>query len=481
MNQIRTRFAPSPTGALHLGAVRTALFAWLFARHNDGAFVLRIEDTDQTREVEGAADTIKETLVWLGLDWDEGPDSLDSKFGPYIQSERLSIYRKYTDELIASGQAYRCWCSPERLDLLRKEAQQNKIAFKYDRYCLHNPQDINEPHVVRILIPDGKAVKWTDQVKGDISVERKDLDDFVGLKTDGFPTYHLASVIDDHLMQISHVIRSDEWLPSTPKHIVLYEAFGWEVPNFAHVPNVLSPDGKSKLSKRRGARAVLEYRDMGYLQSALINMMATLGWNDGTEQEVYSISDLIKLFTLDRVQKSPAALDERRLLWLNGVHIRELSIDDLYAQSKQFLPESADPYDETYVKSVLEITQERLKYFAEIPDLTSYFFSEPDPNISLISENKQLSKLTTLQIDSLLEQTIQALTESDFTTENITDTLNSLLDITEQKPGILFSLIRIATTWAPFSPPLAESLSILGKQKTLDRIAQARQTISNNS
>lgn len=469
---IRTRFAPSPTGALHLGAVRTALFAWLFARHNNGNFILRIEDTDQTREVSGATQIIQDTLQWLGLNWDEGPGT-SGGHGPYVQSQRLDIYRTYTDELIQKGKAYRCWCQPERLDNLRKEAQKNKVAFKYDRYCLENPGDASQPHVVRILIPDGTSVTWDDAVKGTIEVQNKDVDDFVGLKSDGFPTYHLASVIDDHLMQISHVIRSDEWLASTPKHIILYDAFGWQKPVFAHVPNVLSPDGKSKLSKRRGAKAVLEYRDDGYLQAALINMMATLGWNDGTEQEVYSVDELVQKFSLDRVQKSPAALDERRLLWLNGVHLRNLSIDELYNRSHTFLPVSAQNHNPDYQKLVLAITQERLKYLTELPELTSYFFEEPQVDISLIKTHKQLAKHTANELCEMLEQATIVLKKSDFSTQDLISVLNEILTVTEQKPGIIFSLIRIATTWAPFSPALADSLHVLGKDTTLERIQKS--------
>jgi glutamyl-tRNA synthetase len=479
MKSVRTRFAPSPTGALHLGAVRTALFAWLFARHSDGQFILRIEDTDQTREVAGATEVIKETLSWLGLDWDEGPDK-GGAFGPYVQSERLELYRKYTDVLLETGKAYRCWCSPERLDRLRKEAQAKKVAFKYDRHCLANPGDTNDPHVVRILIPEGDDVVWTDLVKGEVHVARKDIDDFVGLKSDGFPTYHLASVIDDHLMEISHVIRSDEWLASTPKHLLLYEAFDWEVPFFAHVPNVLGEDGRAKLSKRRGAKAVLEYRDAGYLQSALINMMATLGWNDGTEQEIFSVDELIEKFSLERVQKSPAALDERRLLWLNGAHIRELTIDELFERSLPFLPAAANNYSVEYQKQVIGLIQERLKFLAEIPELTSFFFTEPAPDMALINNNKQLKKLEKTELISLLEQSLTGLENSDFSVGDLTNKLNELLEQTGQKPGILFSLIRVATTWAPASPGLADSLAVLGKDTSLERIQKSLNVIANS-
>jgi glutamyl-tRNA synthetase len=472
MNNIRTRFAPSPTGALHLGAVRTALFAWLFAKHNNGNFILRIEDTDQKREVTGATDTIKETLKWLGIEWDEGPDK-DGQFGPYTQSERLGIYRKFTDELINSGKAYRCWCTPERLDQLRKTAQANKVAFKYDRYCLKHPSDSNLPHVVRILIPDGEPVVWKDLVKDTISVERHDLDDFVGLKSDGFPTYHLASVIDDHLMQISHVIRSVEWLASTPKHLILYELFGWEKPFFAHVPNVLSENGRTKLSKRHGAKAVLEYRDEGYLQSALINMMATLGWNDGTEQEIFSTNEIIDKFSLERVQKSPAVLDSKRLLWLQGAHIRNLSLDELFNLSHKFLPDTASEFDIEYQKNVLKIIQDRLKYFAELPMLSDYFFAEPNLDLQLIKNNKQLGKIPTNELANMLSVARNDLSVCDWDIDTIQDNLNLLLDKTSQKPAILFSLIRICLTWAPFSPGLAETLFVLGQERSIKRIDQA--------
>jgi glutamyl-tRNA synthetase len=469
MKTVRTRFAPSPTGALHLGTVRTALFAWLYAKHNNGKFILRIEDTDQTREVEGAVAKIVETLKWLGLDWDEGPEKAGA-FGPYIQSERLNFYKKHAEELITKGKAYRCWCSPERLNSLREEAIKNKKAFKYDRYCLNHPSDVNIPHVVRILIPKNQKVTWNDVIKGEITVDTKDVDDFVGLKSDGFPTYHLANVVDDHLMEITSVIRSDEWLASTPKHILLYESFGWEKPEFAHVPNVLSPEGRSKLSKRHGAKAVLEYRDSGYLQSSLINMMATLGWNDGTDKELFSINELVKVFNLDRVQKSPAILDEKRLQWLNGTYIRQLSDDDLFRLGKDFLPSDAMKFDKEYIEKVMQLAKERLKFFAELPDITSFFFKTPVVNLELISGNKQLKKFESSELVKLLQIARDKLSEIDYDKDSLTKSLNELLEETGQKPGILFSLIRISTTWAHFSPSLVDTLEVLGKDEVLRRI-----------
>ena len=476
MKTVRTRFAPSPTGALHLGAVRTALFAWLYAKHNDGKFILRIEDTDQNREVEGAVKKIIETLEWLGLEWDEGPEKGGSS-GPYIQSERLSLYKSYAEELIQKGKAYRCWCSPERLTMLREEAMKKKLAFKYDRHCLHNPSDKEAPHVVRILIPDEKKVVWEDVIKGEISVDTKDVDDFVGLKSDGFPTYHLANVVDDHLMEITSVIRSDEWLASTPKHILLYEAFGWNTPEFAHVPNVLSPEGRSKLSKRHGAKAVLEYRDSGYLQSSLINMMATLGWNDGTDKELFSLEELIQIFSLERVQKSPAILDERRLQWLNGTYIRQLSDEELFKLAEKYLPDEAKKFEKDYIIKVLKLAKERLKFFEELPSITNFFFKTPIADLSLITNNKQLKKFQRYELQKLLQTSKEALVDVNFNKETLTEALNNLLEKTGQKPGILFSLIRIATTWAQFSPSLVDTLEVIGREEILLRIDSALASI----
>jgi glutamyl-tRNA synthetase len=268
----RVRFAPSPTGHLHLGGIRSALFNYLLAQHAGGCFILRFEDTDRERFVQEAADSISQSLAWLGIDPDEGvmaDGSQKGKFGPYIQSERLDIYRQYADELIAKKALYPCWCSPERLDDMRKEAQKTGKAFKYDRHCLDNPKGLHEPHVLRFMIPETPAViTWDDAVKGKVEFRSDDLDDFVAIKSDGFPTYHFAVVVDDHLMQISHVLRGDEWIPSTPKHLLLYRAFGWAAPEFVHLPQVLGPD-KAKLSKRHGAKPALDYRDEGYLPEAV--------------------------------------------------------------------------------------------------------------------------------------------------------------------------------------------------------------------
>jgi glutamyl-tRNA synthetase len=338
---IRTRFAPSPTGYLHLGNVRTALFAWLAARSTSGSFVLRIEDTDQGRYIPESEAAIIETLRWLALDWDEGPE-VGGAHGPYIQSLRVDLYRSQADILIQRGAAYWCTCTPDRLTAMREEQQRRHEPPRYDRRCLARQPEVAEerergmPAVLRLRMPDG-FTEWDDVIKGPIRFQNADIDDQVLLKSDGYPTYHLAVVVDDHLMEMTHVIRSDEWIPSTPKHLAIYAALGWEPPLFCHVPQVLDAD-RQKLSKRRGARTVMEYAEAGYLPEALINAMALLGWASGTEQEVYSREELVGAFSLDRVQASPAVFDSRRLDSLNGLHIRSMDAEALVEALEFHLP-----------------------------------------------------------------------------------------------------------------------------------------------
>ncbi|MDF2461654.1 MAG: glutamate--tRNA ligase, partial [Candidatus Saccharibacteria bacterium] len=317
-SDVRVRFAPSPTGMLHIGGMRSALFNWLWARHTGGTFVLRIEDTDRNRLVEGALEQILAAHEALGITPDESPQH-EGEYGPYIQSQRQDIYDDHAEQLLGTGALYRCWCSPERLTELREAAQNEGKAFKYDRHCLTNPGDASKPHVLRFRIPDApKTISWDDAVRGKLEFELETLDDFVALKADGFPTYQFANVVDDHLMKITHVLRADEWIPSTPKHLLLFQAFNWEPPVYAHLPAVQGATGGKKLSKRDGAQSVQEYLDEGYLPEALRSYLATLGWNDGTTDEVYATDTLVERFTLDRIQKSPARLDKERLTWVNG-------------------------------------------------------------------------------------------------------------------------------------------------------------------
>lgn len=468
MKAVRTRFAPSPTGLLHVGGIRTALFAWLLARQNNGQFILRLEDTDQAREVAGTDQHIMDSLRALGLEYDEGPDK-DGDFGPYRQSERLNLYKEWATKLYEQGRAYADPYSPAEVQAFREQAQKDKKPFLYRNHRPENPPAWDGTKPLRFK-SDPKSYEWNDAVMGDLKTGPEVIDDFIMIKTDGFPTYNFAHIIDDMLMQCSHVIRGQEFLASTPNYLNLYEALGIERPILATMPHILGEGGNKKLSKRDGAKDVLEYLQDGFLPEAMINFIASLGWNDGTEQEVFTVEELIAKFSLDRVQRSGAQFDERRLLWLNGAHIRNLGLDDLYAKVANFWPEEAGSATEEYKKQVLGLTQERLKYFKELPDLTKFFFIDLPVNPELISGNRQLGKLATSELKSLLETTKKMLEQSDFTSEDLTTRLNQLLEKTGQKPGILFSLIRIATTQAPASPALAETLAVLGKEASLRRV-----------
>lgn len=466
--KVRTRFAPSPTGYLHVGGIRTALFAWLIAKRNNGDFILRIEDTDQAREVEGSAEHIQESLRWLGLEWAEGP---------YYQSQRLDIYKKWAEKLIKEGRAYADPYTPDQVQEFREAAKASKQPFLYRNHRPENPPKWDGTQPLRFK-SDPKSYTWHDEVMGDMHAGSEVIDDFILIKSDGFPTYNFCHIIDDHEMQISHVIRGQEFLASTPKYLNLYEALGFPVPIFATMPPILGSDGSKKLSKRDGAKDILEYRNEGFLPEAMQNFLASLGWNDGTEEEVFTTNELIEKFDVARVQKSGARFDERRLLWLNGAHIRKLSQIELQEQAKPFWPKTAQTHTESYRHKVLAIIQERLKYFAEIPTLTSYFFEEPTVNTSLIDANKQLKKLSYEELCALLTIAKNHLANNDFTTESLTTELNQLLEETGQKPAVLFGIIRVAITWSPASPALADTLHVLGKETSLQRIETALEVLS---
>lgn len=326
MSNVRVRFAPSPTGFVHVGSLRTALYNYLFARHHGGKFVLRVEDTDRARYTEGAVENLLETLEWSGLSDDEGPEN-NGDFGPYYQSQRLNIYHEYIEKLISNNFAYPCFCSEERLAKIREEQIGKKLTPKYDGHCRHISGDElikrrkSEDHVIRLKIPPEGITKVSDIIRGEVQFQNEMIDDQVLLKSDGFPTYHLANVVDDHLMGITHVIRGEEWLISTPKHIILYDYFGWPIPQFAHLPLLLNPD-RSKLSKRQGDVAVEDYRKKGYLPEALLNFVALLGWNRGDDEEIFSLEELIADFSLERVNKSGAVFNIEKLNWMNGIYIR---------------------------------------------------------------------------------------------------------------------------------------------------------------
>lgn len=466
---VRTRFAPSPTGFLHVGNVRSALYPWLIARQNNGAFVLRIEDTDRAREVAGAIEVIHETLGWLGLDWDEGPD-VGGNYGPYLQTERKASYHKWAQVLIDKGLAYADPYTAAEVEAFREQAKANKLPFLYRNHRPEQPPVWDGSQPLRFKVPELKSYQWHDAVMGDLSAGPETLDDFILIKSDGLPTYNFAHIVDDHDMGITHVIRGLEYIASVPKYLSLYEALEIPVPVMAHAPHIMAPDGKKKLGKRDGAKSILDYRDQGYLPEAMLSFLASLGWNDGTEKEIFTRDELIASFSLDRVQRSGARFDEQRLMWMNGHFIRAMSLDALYEATVSFWPVEADTYDDTYKKNVLSVVQERLKYFAELPELTRFFFTDLPVNSDLWTTHKQLKKLDVAELKTLLQQSRDTLADVDFTVAALTESLNTLLAQTGQKPAVLFSLIRIATTQAPASPGLADTLAILGKTHSLARI-----------
>jgi glutamyl-tRNA synthetase len=468
MKPARTRFAPSPTGALHCGVVRTALFAWLIARQSNGQFLLRIEDTDKVREVQDGIKNITESLQWLGIAWDEGPE-VGGPYGPYIQSQRLDIYKQYAQELVDKGLAYADPYSKDELEAMRKKAEAEKRPFLYRDHRPDNPPKWDGSQPLRIRL-EPKAYSWEDGVMGHVELGPEMIDDYIIIKADGYPTYNFAHIIDDRLMKITHVTRSQEFISSVPKFLATHEALGWESPANLIFPQVMDETGRAKLSKRKGAKPILEYRDMGFLPETMLNFMATIGWNDGTEQEIYSVDELIKKFSIHRIQKSGGIFDEKRLIWMNGVHIRALKLDDLYKRSESFWPKSASSKPEDYRKKALALVQERIKFLAELPELTNFFFEDLPVNPKLWQDNKQLGKLNASELKDLLQKAKTELEESDFSEDDLTKKLNGLLESTGQKPGILFSLIRIATTQAPASPGLAETLAVLGKEVSIKRI-----------
>lgn len=464
----RTRFAPSPTGYLHVGGIRTALFAWLVARQTGGQFILRFEDTDKKREVEGAREHLIKSLKSLGLQYDEGPD-IGGPYAPYTQSERLSHYKEWAQKLVASGRAYADPYTPEEVEAFRQEARNKKQPFLFRNHRPENPPAWDGTKPLRFK-SDPKPYQWHDEVMGDLGTGPEVIDDFILVKSDGYPTYNFAHIIDDFEMEITHVIRGQEFIASQPNYLNLYEALGIERPLIATMPHILGPDGNKKLSKRDGAKDVLDYIRDGFLPETLISFIATLGWNDGTEQEIFTEKELIEKFSLARVQKSGARFDEQRLIWMNGVRVRELPLEELSKKVTNFWQPKATESSDDYKKQVLGLVQERLKYFGELPQLTQFFFEDLPVNPQLWQTHKQLKKLEAAEIKNLLEQAKTAIAGSNFTVEDLTGRLNNLLETTGQKPAILFSIVRIATTQAPASPGLADTLHVLGKETSLRRI-----------
>lgn len=476
-SNIRTRFAPSPTGYIHIGNVRSALYPYFIARQSNGKFILRIEDTDQNRFVAGAEDLIMEVLTWLGIEWDEGPTKDNQEkgdYGPYHQTDRRDIYLKWAQKLIDTGFAYADPRSDQEISSLKQAAIDNHQLFLYREHRPTNPPKWDGTLPLRFKVKEPVSYHWHDAVMGDLNAGRDAVDDFIIIKSDGLPTYNFAHIVDDTEMKISHVIRGQEYISSMPKYLALYDALGIKWPIFGHLPHIMAPSGNKKLGKRDGAKSVSEYRAEGYLPEAMLNFLACLGWNDGTEQELFSLDQLIKKFSLDRVQKSGARFDEKRLLWLNGQWIKRLEPNDLLARCQSFWGKEGKSLPDNRKLEILTVVQDRLKTLADLPDLTEYFCARPNVNWSMVDQNKQLSRVPRSELIKLLTSALNELEKISFTdSDTIQDKLNQLLDINNQKPVIMFGIIRYALTWAKFSPGLPETMLLLGKEETLDRLNQA--------
>jgi glutamyl-tRNA synthetase len=475
---VRVRYAPSPTGAPHIGNIRTALFTWLFARHHGGKFIVRVEDTDQKREVDNGLELILESLRWLGIDWDEGPD-IGGPFEPYHQSERLPLYKQWADWLVEHGHAYQCYCSAERLEQMRKEQEARKQPSGYDRKCrfLSDAERKEKAQAgivptIRLAVPLLGATTYHDLIHGDITVDNKGIDDQVLLKSDGFPTYHLAVVVDDHAMQITHITRGDDWIPSAPKHVLLYRAFGWQMPELAQLPMIMGPDRK-KLSKRHGSTSVIQFRDEGYLPEALTNFLARLGWSYDDKTEIFSRDELTRYFDLSKVQASPAVFDHDKLNWLNGHYLRELDPLELAKRIRPFLDAAQLEVDNAVLLKLIPLVQIRIKTLQEAVTLTDFFFTE------LVHPTREqlLGKAFAAepeQARAALQATSETLkTLAPFDAPTIETTLRTKSDELGLKAGNYFTLLREAITAKSVTPPLFDTMAILGKERTLARLTHA--------
>ena len=469
---MKTRFAPSPTGYIHIGNVRSAIYPYLLARQQHGQFILRIEDTDQSRYVEGATDLIEDTLKWLGLDWDEGP-IVGGPSAPYFQSERKSIYHAWAEKLIAAGRAYADPTTPEQIQSYRDQCQASGQPFLYRNFRPENPPAWHLGLPLRFK-SDPQPRHWHDAVMGDLSAGPEVQDDIILIKADGLPTYNFAHIVDDAEMGVTHVIRGVEYLSSVPNYLAIYEALNLEVPVLVSLPHILGPTGTKKLSKRDHAKSVTGYREDGILPEAMLNYLACLGWNDGTEQEIYTRAELIERFSLDRIQTSGARFDETKLLWQNGQWIRKLvqeqGVEAFYPRTESFWPASAASATPEYRQQVLGIIYDRLKTLSDLRTMTDYFFVDPEINLPTLTANKFLKRLSESELSALLQTAADRLEQSAWDADSLQTTLNQLLTDTGKKPAELFSAIRIALSFAPFSPALHLTLQVLGPAASLARL-----------
>ncbi len=487
LSSVRVRYAPSPTGNPHIGNIRTAMFNWLFARRNGGQFVVRVEDTDQGRITEGAVDHILDGLEWLGIDWDEGP-RVGGPYGPYFQSERLERYHAAAQRLIASGEAYRCYCPPERVAELRKEQARNKQRQGYDSHCRYlsdAQRDANEaarmPSVLRFAMPQSGTTAVDDAIRGHVEWQNELTDDFVLVKSDGFPTYHMAVVVDDHAMAISHILRAEEWLPSTPRHVQLFRALDLPMPVFGHLPMILGSD-RAKLSKRHGATSLMEYRDDGFMPEALINFMALLGWSLDGETDVMTRDTIRSNFTLERVGKPAAIFDLDKLQWMNGVYIRRLDTEALADRILPFLERDYSdallPIDRDYLLRIVPLAQERLKTLADAPGMLSYFFADTLEYDATALVQRGMDTDGTLAAIRRAESDLAAVAVTDFNHENLEAVLRGAGAELGWSGRQFFGALRTAVTGRAATPPLFELMEVMGQERVLGRLSEAAEKLA---
>lgn len=477
----RVRFAPSPTGYLHVGGLRTALYNYLYAKKNNGTFVLRIEDTDRNRFVEGAVEKLINSLKWCGLDYDEGPGK-EGEYGPYTQSERLDIYKKYAEQLINDGKAYYAFDTPERLQQLREEQMAKKLQPKYDKAALKLSADevkakldAGEPHVVRLNVPDNETIVVDDLVRGKVEFDSNIVDDQILIKSDGYPTYHLANVVDDHLMKITHVIRGEEWLSSTPKHVLLYDFLGWEKPEFAHLPLLLNPD-RSKLSKRQGDVAVEDYSGKGYLKEALVNFVALLGWNAGDDREFFLLDELVEHFSIERVHKAGAVFNLDKLNWLNTEHLKNKSDEVLAGMLRNELKKSKydeDEYGDEYLVNVVASMKERVSFVHEFIEKSFFYFEEPTEYDEAVIK-KRWKEDSPEHLKKLGEAYGKL---DDPKKEDFEQALRSTAEELGVGAGKLIHPLRLALSGVGQGPGVFDLVNTLGKEESIKRINKAIENI----
>ncbi len=485
LNPVRVRFAPSPTGRTHLGSGRTALFDYLLARQTGGQFVLRIEDTDQKRYVKGAEEELMRSLHWLGLDWDEGPD-VGGPYGPYRQSERREIYLEHVRWLVEHDHAYYCFCSPQRLEKARQEQVKAKQTPHYDGVCRRlDPDEAEarvargEPHVVRFKTPQEGSITFRDGMRGEITVENRNIDDYVIVKSDGLALYHFAAMVDDHLMKVSHVIRGAEWLPSLPLHVHIIRAFGWEAPEFYHLSVFLKPSGKGKMSKRESPQAadaghsifVSDLQSLGYIPEGVVNWIALMGWSYDDHTEFFCMDDLIEKFSLERLNPSPAAINFTKLDHFNGLHIRNLAVDDLARRVKPFFTQAGCVVDDKKLLKIAPIIQERLATLDDAPGMAGFFFKD---EVTPVAADLVGGKMTPAESAAAARRAHDLLASlPQITLESAEPPMRALAEELGLSAGQLFGILRVAVTGQKVSPPLFESMAIIGKEKVLERIKAA--------